>query len=138
VLLSLLRVPHLVLAVNKMDLVDHAQEVFARIRDEFVAFAARLDVPDLAVIPISALQGDNVVTPSTSMDWYDGPTLMHHLEHVQVATDRDLTDARFPVQYVIRPKSDEHHDYRGYAGQVAAGVLRTGDEVVVLPSGQRT
>ncbi len=135
VILSLLRVPHLVLAVNKMDLVDFDQAVYDRIYAEFTQFATKLNVPDLEVIPISALQGDNVVTRSENMPWYSGPTLMHHLEHVHVASDRDLIDARFPVQYVIRPKSDEFHDYRGYAGQVAGGVLKPGDEVVVLPSG---
>jgi bifunctional enzyme CysN/CysC/sulfate adenylyltransferase subunit 1 len=135
VILSLLRVPHLVLAVNKMDLVDYDQGTFDRIQREFSSFATKLNVPDLEVIPISALKGDNVVERSTSMPWYAGPTLMHHLEHVHVASDRDLVDTRFPVQYVIRPKSDQFHDYRGYAGQVAGGVLKPGDEVVVLPSG---
>jgi bifunctional enzyme CysN/CysC/sulfate adenylyltransferase subunit 1 len=135
VILSLLRVPHLVLAVNKMDLVDFSEEIYNKIHAEFTQFATKLNIPDLQVIPISALQGDNVVTRSESMDWYSGPTLMHHLEHVHVASDRDLIDARFPVQYVVRPKSDEHHDYRGYGGQVAGGVLKPGDEVVVLPSG---
>jgi bifunctional enzyme CysN/CysC/sulfate adenylyltransferase subunit 1 len=135
VILSLLRVPHLVLAVNKMDLVGFDQAVYEKIYAEFTQFATKLNVPDLEVIPISALQGDNVVTRSENMPWYSGPTLMHHLEHVHVASDRDLIDARFPVQYVIRPKSDEFHDYRGYAGQVAGGVLKPGDEVVVLPSG---
>lgn len=135
VILSLLRVPHLVLAVNKMDLVDFDQAIYEKIYAEFTQFATKLNVPDLEVIPISALQGDNVVTRSENMPWYSGPTLMHHLEHVHVASDRDLIDARFPVQYVIRPKSDEFHDYRGYAGQVAGGVLKPGDEVVVLPSG---
>ncbi len=135
VLLSLLRVPHLVLAVNKMDLVDYDEEVFSRIQHEFTSFATKLNVPDLAVIPLSALKGDNVVTRSEHMDWYEGPSLMHHLENVHVASDRGLVDARLPVQYVIRPKSDEHHDYRGYAGQVASGVFKPGDEVVVLPSG---
>ncbi|HEY9251311.1 GTP-binding protein [Nocardioides sp. NBC_00850] len=135
VLLSLLRVPHLVLCINKMDLVDYSQEVYNKISAEFTAFATKLNIPDLEVIPISALQGDNVVTRSTNMDWYSGPTLIHHLEHVHVASDRDLVDVRLPVQYVIRPKSDDHHDYRGYAGQVAGGVLKPGDEVMVLPSG---
>jgi sulfate adenylyltransferase large subunit len=135
VILSLLRVPHLVLAVNKMDLVDFSQEVFDRIHHEFTAFATKLNIPDLEVIPISALQGDNVVTRSESMPWYSGPTLMHHLEHVHVASDRDLVDARFPVQYVVRPKSDEFHDYRGYAGRLAGGILKPGDDVLVLPSG---
>jgi bifunctional enzyme CysN/CysC/sulfate adenylyltransferase subunit 1 len=135
VLLSLLRVPHLVLAVNKMDLVDFSEEIYEKIHHEFTQFATKLNIPDLEVIPISALQGDNVVNRSEKMSWYHGPTLMHHLEHVHVASDRDLVDVRFPVQYVVRPKSDEFHDYRGYAGQVAGGVLKKGDEVVVLPSG---
>jgi sulfate adenylyltransferase large subunit len=135
VILSLLRVPHLVLAVNKMDLVDFDQEVYNRIHEEFTVFATKLNIPDLVIIPISALQGDNVVNRSENMDWYDGPSLMHHLEHVHVASDRDLVDTRFPVQYVVRPKSDDFHDYRGYAGRVAGGVLKPGDEVLVLPSG---
>src|ERR671910_206813 len=135
VLLSLLRVPHLVLAINKMDLVDWSQEVYEKIHKEFTTFATKLNIPDLEVIPISALQGDNVVNRSENTPWYSGPTLMHHLEHVHVASDRDLVDTRFPVQYVIRPKSDQYHDFRGYAGQVAGGVLKKGDEIVVLPSG---
>jgi bifunctional enzyme CysN/CysC/sulfate adenylyltransferase subunit 1 len=140
VILSLLRVPHLVLAVNKMDLVDHDRATFDRIQREFTSFATKLNVPDLAIIPISALKGDNVVERSENTPWYAGPTLMHHLEHVHVASDRDLVDTRFPVQYVIRPRingdgADQFHDYRGYAGQVAGGVLKPGDEVVVLPSG---
>ena len=135
VLLSLLRVPHLVLCVNKMDLVDWSQEVYEQIHHEFTQFATKLNIPDLEVIPISALAGDNVVNRGENSPWYDGPTLMHHLEHVHVASDRDLVDTRFPVQYVVRPKSDAHHDYRGYAGMVAGGVLKPGDEVVVLPSG---
>jgi bifunctional enzyme CysN/CysC/sulfate adenylyltransferase subunit 1 len=135
VILSLLRVPHMVLAVNKMDLVDYDQEVYDRIRKEFTSFATKLNIPDLEVIPISALKGDNVVQRSENMPWYNGSSLMHHLENIHVASDRDLVDTRLPVQYVIRPKSDEFHDYRGYAGQVAGGVLKAGDEVVVLPSG---
>ena len=135
VLLSLLRVPHLVLAINKMDLVDYSEATYEKIHTEFKRFATKLNVPDLEVIPISALQGDNVVTRSENMPWYHGPTLMHHLEHVHVASDRDLVDARLPVQYVVRPKSDEFHDYRGYAGQVAGGIFKPGDEVIVLPSG---
>ncbi len=134
-LCSLLRVPHLVLCVNKMDLVDFSQEVFERIADEFTAFAAKLDVPDLTVVPISALKGDNIVTRSASMPWYEGPALLHHLERVHIASDRNLVDVRFPVQYVIRPQSTTVTDYRGYAGQVASGVLKPGDEVMVLPSG---
>ena len=135
VILSLLRVPHLVLAVNKMDLVDYDQDIYESIHREFTAFATKLNIPDLEVIPISALKGDNVVNRSEHMPWYEGPSLMHHLEHVHVASDRDLVDVRFPVQYVVRPKSDEFHDYRGYAGRVAGGVLKPGDEVLVLPSG---
>ncbi|QOC94945.1 sulfate adenylyltransferase [Micromonospora craniellae] len=134
-LCSLLRVPHLVLCVNKMDLVDYSQEVFERIADEFTAFAAKLDVPDLTVVPISALKGDNIVTRSENMPWYEGPALLHHLERVHIASDRNLVDVRFPVQYVIRPQSTVVTDYRGYAGQVASGVLKPGDEVMVLPSG---
>ena len=137
-LASLLRVPHLVVAVKKMDLVDWSEEVYERIREDFSAFAAKLDVPDLTVVPISALQGDNVVTRSANMPWYEGTSLLHHLEHVHVASDRNLIDTRFPVQYVIRPQTDEHRDYRGYAGRVGAGVLRPGDEVQVLPSGLTT
>jgi sulfate adenylyltransferase large subunit len=135
VILSLLRVPHLVLAVNKMDLVGYDQATYEKIHTEFTAFATKLNIPDLQVIPISALQGDNVVTRSANMDWYDGQSLMHHLENVHVASDRDLVDARFPVQYVVRPKSDDFHDYRGYAGRLAGGVLKPGDDVLVLPSG---
>jgi bifunctional enzyme CysN/CysC len=134
-LCSLLRVPHLVLCVNKMDLVDWSEEVFESIRDEFTAFAAKLEAPDLSVIPVSALKGDNIVTRSTNMPWYDGPALLHHLENVHIASDRNLVDVRFPVQYVIRPQSARHPDYRGYAGQVASGVLKSGDEIMVLPSG---
>ncbi|GAB3143966.1 hypothetical protein GCM10027290_21300 [Micromonospora sonneratiae] len=134
-LCSLLRVPHLVLCVNKMDLVDWSQEVFEQIADEFTAFAAKLDVPDLTVVPISALRGDNIVSRSENMPWYEGPSLLHHLEHVHIASDRNLVDVRFPVQYVIRPQSTTVTDYRGYAGQVASGVLKPGDEVMVLPSG---
>ena len=132
-LVTLLRVPHLVLAVNKMDLVDYRQDVYDEIYADFTNFAAKLDVGDLSVIPISALEGDNIVIRSTRMPWYDGPSLLHHLENVHVASDRNLIDVRFPVQYVIRPQSSQYPDYRGYAGQVAGGILRSGDEVVVLP-----
>jgi bifunctional enzyme CysN/CysC len=134
-LATLLQVPHLVLVVNKMDLVDFSEEVYEKIRDEFTQFAAKLRVPDLTVMPVSALNGDNVVTRSENMPWYDGPSLLHHLENVHVASDRNLIDVRFPVQYVIRPQSDAWHDYRGYAGQVLGGILKKGDEVMVLPSG---
>ncbi|MEA2622598.1 MAG: bifunctional enzyme CysN/CysC [Chloroflexota bacterium] len=135
---SLLGIPHLVVAINKMDLVAYSEEVYERIQTEFAEWAAKLDVHDIQFIPISALHGDNVVTRSISMPWYQGPSLLYHLEHVYIASDRNLIDARFPVQWVIRPQTDEHHDYRGYAGQIAAGVFRKGDEVTVLPSGRRT
>ncbi len=137
-LVSLLRVPHLVLCVNKMDLVDYDRAVFEQVRAEFSAFATKLEVPDLSVIPVSALQGDNIVTRSENMPWYDGTSLLHHLENVHVASDRNLVDVRFPVQYVIRPQSKVHRDYRGYAGQVAGGVIKLGDEVMVLASGLTT
>jgi bifunctional enzyme CysN/CysC len=135
---TLLRVPHLVVAVNKMDLVGYDRDVYEAIRDEFAAFATKLEVGDLTVIPMSALHGDNIVTRSEHMPWYGGPSLLHHLETVHIASDRNLIDVRFPVQYVIRPQSEAHHDYRGYAGTVAGGVLRPGDEVVALPSGLAT
>jgi sulfate adenylyltransferase large subunit len=135
---SLLRIPHLVVCVNKMDLVDYDEEVFDRIAAEMTDWAARLDVWDITFIPISALHGDNVVDRSKSMDWYGGPSMLYHLEHVVIATDRNLADVRFPVQWVNRPMSEEHHDYRGYAGQVAAGVIRAGDEVMVMPGGKMT
>ncbi|HET9732519.1 MAG TPA: GTP-binding protein [Acidimicrobiales bacterium] len=131
---SLLRVPHQVVCVNKMDLVDYDEAVYEEIRREFQSFAARLDIADLTFIPISALKGDNIVSRSANMGWYEGTSLLHHLEEVHIASDRNLVDARFPVQYVIRPQSDAHHDYRGYAGTVAGGVFRVGDEVMVLPS----
>ncbi len=132
---SLLRIPHLVLAVNKMDLVDWDQRVFESIRADFAEFATKLDVPDLTFIPISALLGDNVVDRSANMAWYQGSTLLHHLEEVHISSDRNLVDTRFPVQYVIRPQTTEHHDYRGYAGTVRGGIMKPGDEVMVLPSG---
>jgi bifunctional enzyme CysN/CysC len=140
-LTTLLRVPHLVLAVNKMDLVGYDQQVFDEICAEFSQFATKLEIPDLTFIPISALNGDNVVERSANMPWYDGPSLLHHLEHLHIASDRNLIDVRFPVQYVIRPHASsdpELHDYRGYAGQVAGGVLKPGDEVLHMPSGFST
>ena len=140
-LTTLLRVPHLVLAVNKMDLVGYDQSVFEEICAEFSKFATKLEVQDLTFIPISALNGDNVVDRSANMPWYDGPSLLHHLEHLHIASDRNLIDVRFPVQYVIRPHASsdpELHDYRGYAGQVAGGVLKPGDEVLHMPSGFST
>jgi bifunctional enzyme CysN/CysC len=135
---SLLRIPHLVVCVNKMDLVGYDEAVFYRIMDEMTDWAARLQIPDITFIPISALQGDNVVDRSWAMPWYGGAPLLYHLEHVVIASDRNLSDVRFPVQWVVRPMTDEHHDYRGYAGQVAGGVLRPGDDILVLPSGRRT
>jgi sulfate adenylyltransferase subunit 1 len=134
-LASLLRVPHLVLLVNKMDLVDYSSERFEEIKDEFRNFASKLDVQDLTFIPVSALEGDNVVNRSENMPWYEGSALLHHLEDLHIASDRNLIDVRVPVQYVIRPMSQQHHDYRGYAGTIAGGVLKPGDEVIVLPSG---
>ena len=132
---TLMRVPHMVACINKMDLVDWDEEVYERIRDEFRTFATRLEVPDLSFVPISALHGDNVVERSENMPWFRGLPLLTHLEEVHIASDRNLIDGRFPVQFVVRPLSHEHHDYRGYAGQVFGGFFRPGDEVVVLPSG---
>jgi bifunctional enzyme CysN/CysC len=141
---SLLGIPHVVVCVNKMDLVNYEEAVFDEIVAEFDAFAARLEMPDVTFIPISALLGDNVVDRSETMPWYQGPPLLYHLEHVHIASDRNLIDVRFPVQWVIRPPSSRRPrrgsvtDYRAYAGQLAGGILRQGDEVVVLPSGQHT
>ncbi|MGV0700420.1 adenylyl-sulfate kinase [Mycolicibacter sinensis] len=135
-LASLLGIRHIVLAVNKMDLIDWDEQRFASIRDDFHSFATRLDVHDVTTIPISALLGDNVVTKSDKTPYYEGPSLLSHLEDVYIAGDRNLVDVRFPVQYVIRPQTHEHADHRSYAGTVASGVLRPGDDVVVLPSGK--
>ncbi|MFE3292527.1 adenylyl-sulfate kinase [Rhodococcus sp. NPDC059234] len=135
---TLLGIPHLVLCVNKMDLVDWSQERFEEIREEFRQFATKLDVHDLTFIPVSALKGDNIVSRTENMPWYEGSSLLHHLEEVHVASDRNLIDARFPVQYVIRPQQQtdaDLHDFRGYAGTVASGVFKPGDEIVALPSG---
>jgi len=132
---ALLGIPHFVVCVNKLDLVGYSREVFEAIQAEFRPFMDRLGIADARFLPISALHGDNVVERSTAMPWYDGPTLLEHLETVSIVADRNLADARFPVQWVIRPHRHEHHDYRGYAGQVAGGVLRPGDSVVVYPSG---
>ncbi|HEX6911994.1 MAG TPA: sulfate adenylyltransferase subunit CysN, partial [Longimicrobium sp.] len=129
---SLLRIPHVVVAVNKMDLVDYREDVYQEIVAEYTAFAEKLGIRDLTFIPISALLGDNVVDRSEAMPWYSGATLLYHLEHVNVGADRNLVDFRFPVQYVVRP----HQDFRGFAGRVASGTLRPGEEVVVLPSGR--
>jgi bifunctional enzyme CysN/CysC len=138
IIASLLRVPHLILCVNKMDLVGYSQERFDEVKAEFSDFATKLDIADISFIPISALEGDNVVERSQNMPWYQGASLLHLIEDLHVASDRNLIDARFPVQYVIRPMSEEHHDYRGYAGTIAGGVFRPGDDVVVLPSGFTT
>ncbi|HEX5853612.1 MAG TPA: adenylyl-sulfate kinase [Solirubrobacteraceae bacterium] len=135
---SLLGIPHIVVCVNKMDLVDFDEGIFDAIVEDFDDFAARLEMPDVTFIPISALLGDNVVERSQSMPWYQGPPLLYHLEHVHIASDRNLIDVRFPVQWVIRPPASGVADYRAYAGQVAGGVMRPGDDVVVLPSGQHT
>ena len=135
---ALLRVPHVVLAVNKMDLVDWDESVFEVLAKEFTAYAEGLGVPDVTPIPVSALRGDNLVDRSTAMPWYDGPTLLEHLESVPTAFDAPGRPMRFPVQYVLRPQTAEHPDYRGYAGRLASGVLEVGDEVVVLPGGRRT
>ena len=134
-LATLLRVPHVIVCINKMDLVDWDEQVYEAIHQDFRAFATRLEVGDLSFFPVSALHGDNIVTKSDNMPWYRGVPLLVHLEELEVASDRNLVDCRFPVQYVVRPHSDDHHDYRAYAGQVAGGVFRPGDEVVVLPSG---
>jgi bifunctional enzyme CysN/CysC len=140
-LAALLGIPHLLICINKMDLVDYSQARFNEIREEFRRFAMKLEVSDLTFIPISALTGDNVVTRSSAMPWYEGTSLLHHLEEIHVASDRNLIDVRFPVQYVIRPHQSSHatlHDFRGYAGTLAGGVMRVGDEVTVLPSGFTT
>lgn len=138
IIASLLQIPHLVVCINKMDLVDYSQEVYDRIHDDFESFASKLDVHDVSFIPISALRGDNVVDRSTNMPWYEGSTLLYYLENVHIASDYNFIDCRFPVQYVIRPYNDEYHDYRGYAGRVAGGIFKKGDEVMLLPSGFTT
>ena len=135
---AMLELPHVVYAVNKMDLVDFSEERFDEIARELAELTSLLHVRDATAIPVSALKGDNVVEKTDAMPWYAGPTLLAHLEVIEVSASRNLDDRRFPVQWVIRPMTDEHHDYRGYAGQVASGIWRAGDEVVVLPSGQRT
>jgi len=135
---SLLQIPHIVVCINKMDLVDYSEERFEEIKDEFSNFSHKLDVKDIHFIPISALKGDNVVDRSENMKWYDGQTLMYYLENVHIGSDHNLIDCRFLVQYVIRPYNDEYHDYRGYAGRLAGGVFKKGDEVMLLPSGFTT
>jgi sulfate adenylyltransferase subunit 1 len=135
---SLLQIKHLVLCVNKMDLVNYNQEVFNKIKEEFQAFTSKLSVPDIHYIPISALNGDNVVDKSTNMDWYKGATLMYTLENVHIGSDLNHVDSRFPVQWVIRPQSEQYHDFRGYAGRVEGGIFKPGDEILALPSGFTT
>jgi len=132
---SLLQIPHLVVCVNKMDLVDYSEEKYNQIKNQFLEFAPKLDVKDIRFIPISALKGDNVVERSTVMDWFKGSTLMHILENIYISGDQNYIDPRFPVQYVIRPQSDEYHDYRGYAGRIDGGIFNVGDSVKVFPSG---
>ena len=129
----LLQIPHLIICVNKMDLMDYSEETFNKIREDFQAMSAKLSIPDLRFLPISALNGDNVVRPSVNMPWYTGPTLLHLLETIDITSDLNRIDPRFPVQYVIRPISDEFHDYRGYAGRVAGGSFSKGDHVIALP-----
>lgn len=132
---SLLQIPHIIVCVNKMDLVDHSEEAFEKIKADYEDFAAKLDVKDIRFIPISALNGDNVVNRSENMPWYDGSTLLNTLETIHIASDYNHIDGRFPVQTVLRPKSDKYHDYRGYAGRIAGGIFKKGDEITVLPSG---
>ncbi|SDL60734.1 sulfate adenylyltransferase subunit 1 [Catalinimonas alkaloidigena] len=132
---SLLRIPHMVICINKMDLVDYSEDRYEEIVEDYKKFAAKLDVKDIRFIPISALNGDNVVDHSSNMPWYKGPTLLYLLENVHISNDYNHIDCRFPVQYVVRPHSDEYHDYRGYAGRIVSGVYKPGDEVIALPSG---
>jgi sulfate adenylyltransferase subunit 1 len=136
---NLLRIQHVVVCINKMDLVDYSEAVYNQIVKDYEAFASRLDsIVGITTIPISALNGDNVVDKSTNMDWYQGPSLLYHLENVYIGGEENHVDARFPVQWVVRPMSDEWHDFRGYAGRVAGGVFKPGDEITVLPSGFAT
>lgn len=132
---SLLRIPHVIVCVNKMDLVDFSEEVFSGIQERFKELSVKLDIQDLRFIPISALKGDNVVERSKNMNWYDGPTLLYLLENIHISSDYNYVDGRFPVQYVVRPQSKKYHDYRGYAGRIASGTFQPGDRVAVLPSG---
>lgn len=135
IIASLLQIPHIVVCINKMDLVDYKQDAYDRIQNDFEVFATKLDVNDVSFIPVSALKGDNIVDRSKKMDWFEGPTLMYYLENVHIASDHNFIDCRFPVQHVIRPYSDEFHDYRGYSGRISGGIYRKGDEVMMLPSG---
>ena len=138
IIATLLQIPHLVVCINKMDLVDYSQERYNEIQEEFESFAAKLDVKDVHFIPISALVGDNVVNRSEKTSWYEGPTLMYYLENVHIASDHNFIDVRFPIQFVVRPYSDDFHDFRGYAGRLAGGIMRQGDLVTLLPSGFTT
>jgi sulfate adenylyltransferase subunit 1 len=138
IIASLLNIPHVVVAINKMDLVDYSQDVYNNIVIDYAEVAKSLGLKDVTYIPISALNGDNIVTKSDKYPWYEGESLLHLLETVEVHHDINLTDARFPVQYVIRPQTDDLHDYRGYAGKVLSGIYRKGDKVVVQPSGARS
>lgn len=132
---SLLQIPHLVVCINKMDLVDYSEEVYEQIKQDFEQFAYKLDVNDVHFIPISALNGDNIVDKSENMPWYGGGTLLYYLENVHIGSDHNFIDCRLPVQYVIRPNTDDFHDYRGYAGRIAGGIFKKGDKVMLLPSG---
>ena len=135
IIASLLQIPHVLVCINKMDLVDYAEDAYSKIQEEFEDFATKLDVRDVSFIPVSALKGDNIVDRSDKMDWYEGPTLMYYLENVHISSDHNFIDCRFPVQHVIRPYDDKFHDYRGYSGRVAGGTFGKGDEVMILPSG---
>jgi sulfate adenylyltransferase subunit 1 len=135
IIASLLQIPHLVFCINKMDLVDYKEDIYDNIKEELSQFVSKLDVKDVHFIPISALKGDNIVTRSVNMPWFDGTTLLYYLENVHIGSDQNFIDCRFPVQLVIRPNTDEFHDYRGYAGRVSGGIYRKGDEVMLLPSG---
>jgi sulfate adenylyltransferase subunit 1 len=135
---NLLQIPHLIVCINKMDLMSYSEETYECIKNQYQKVADKLNIKDVRFIPISAKFGDNVVDASENMDWYKGNTLMHLLETIEILDDRNHEDARFPVQYVIRPQSDEYHDYRGFAGRVASGVFKPGDKVKVLPSGRET
>src|SRR5690349_6886742 len=135
IIASLLNIPHVVVAINKMDLVDFSQDVYNNIVIDYADVAKQLNLGDITYIPISALQGDNIVERSTTMNWYDGPSLLSFLEEVEIQNNTNLTDSRFPVQYVIRPQSEDLHDYRGYAGKIISGIYRKGDKVTIQPAG---
>jgi sulfate adenylyltransferase subunit 1 len=133
---SLLQIPHLIICINKMDLVEYSEKVFEKVVDEFKHLSSKLDIKDVHFLPISALKGDNVVEKSTLTPWYQGPTLMYLLEHLHISSDENHIDCRFPVQYVVRPQQTEHHDYRGYAGRISSGIFKPGDKIKVLPNGE--